>query len=98
MGQRQIFISGVLVLTVASVLAGIVPSIDVLITARIFQGLGAVLIAPSSPSIVMSRFLSNKPEMNKAMGIWGAAALAGGTDNVFLRGVIISWLDWPCFS
>jgi hypothetical protein len=33
--------------------------------------------------------------MNKAMGIWGAAAPAGGTAGVFLGGIITAWLDWP---
>jgi MFS family permease len=43
----------------------------------------------------MSLFANNKYEMNKAMGIWGAAAPAGGTAGVFLGGIITAWLDWP---
>jgi MFS family permease len=56
-----------------------------LIASRSMQGLGAALIAPYTLSIVMSLFANNKSEMNKAMGIWGAAAPAGGTAGVFLR-------------
>ncbi len=84
LGHRQIFVIGFIVLSAASVLAGMAPSIDVLIASRILQGLGAALIAPSALSIVMSLFAGNKPEMNRAMGIWGAAAPAGGTAGVFL--------------
>jgi EmrB/QacA subfamily drug resistance transporter len=94
-GQRKIFTIGFLILTGASVLAGVAASNDVLITARILQGLGAALIAPSALSIIMNLFASNKSEMNKAMGIWGAAAPAGGTAGVFLGGIITAWFDWP---
>ncbi|MGD9673681.1 MAG: MFS transporter [Candidatus Nitrosocosmicus sp.] len=94
-GQRKIFAIGFLILTGSSVLAGLAPSNDVLILGRILQGLGAALIAPAALSIVMNLFLSNRSEMNKAMGIWGAAAPAGGTAGVFLGGIITAWLDWP---
>ncbi len=95
LGHRQIFVIGFITLTAASVLAGMAPTIDVLIAARIVQGVGAALIAPSALSIVMSLFAGNKSEMNRAMGIWGAAAPAGGTAGVFLGGIITAWLDWP---
>ena len=94
-GQRKVFTIGFLILTGASVLAGVATSNDVLFTARILQGLGAALIAPSALSIVMNLFANNKSEMNKAMGIWGAAAPAGGTAGVFLGGIITAWFDWP---
>ena len=94
-GHMQIFVLGFIILTAASVLAGMAPTIDVLIAARILQGVGAALIAPSALSIVISLFAGNKSEMNRAMGIWGAAAPAGGTAGVFLGGIITAWLDWP---
>jgi len=94
-GQRKVFTIGFLLLTGASALAGIAMSNDMLITARVLQGLGAALIAPSALSIVMNLFSANKPELNKAMGIWGAAAPAGGTAGVFLGGIITAWFDWP---
>ncbi|CAN5813836.1 DHA2 family efflux MFS transporter permease subunit [soil metagenome] len=94
-GQRKIFAIGFLILTGSSVLAGLAPTNDVLILGRILQGLGAALIAPAALSIVMNLFGNNKSEMNKAMGIWGAAAPAGGTAGVFLGGIITAWFDWP---
>jgi EmrB/QacA subfamily drug resistance transporter len=94
-GQRKIFAIGFLILTGSSVLAGLAPTNDVLILGRILQGLGAALIAPAALSIVMNLFASNRSEMNKAMGIWGAAAPAGGTAGVFLGGIITAWFDWP---
>jgi len=94
-GQKRIYVIGFLVLTISSILAGIATSNDILIAARALQGLGAALIAPSALSIVMSLFANSKSEMNKGMGIWGAAAPAGGTAGVFLGGIITAWLDWP---
>ncbi|HYG00652.1 MAG TPA: MFS transporter [Candidatus Saccharimonadales bacterium] len=95
LGQRNVFTTGFLILTAASVLAGISMSNDMLITARVLQGVGAAMIAPSALSIVMNLFSTNKSEMNKAMGIWGAAAPAGGTAGVFLGGITTAWFDWP---
>lgn len=93
-GQKNLFISGFIILTVASIIAGLASSGSVLIEARAFQGLGAAFIAPSALAIVMSLFGNNRFEMNKAMGIWGAAAPAGGTAGVFLGGIITAWIDW----
>ncbi|MDQ3838034.1 MAG: MFS transporter [Thermoproteota archaeon] len=94
-GQKKIFIIGFATLTIASVIAGLAPSGIVLIVARALQGIGAALIAPSALSMVVSLFGTNKLEMNKAMGIWGASAPAGGTAGVFLGGIITAWIDWP---
>src|SRR5918992_4615436 len=93
-GQKKIFIIGFLTLTIASVIAGLAPSGVVLIVARALQGIGAALIAPSALSMVVSLFGYDKLEMNKAMGIWGASAPAGGTAGVFLGGIITAWVDW----
>ena len=94
LGQRKIFIIGLVTLTVGSIIAGLAPSGIVLIAARALQGIGAALIAPSALSLVMSLFGNSKSEMNKAMGIWGASAPAGGTAGVFLGGIITAWVDW----
>lgn len=93
-GSRKIFIVGFIILTAASIIAGLASSGSVLIAARAFQGLGAAFIAPSALAIVMTLFGNNRIEMNKAMGIWGAAAPAGGTAGVFLGGIITAWIDW----
>jgi EmrB/QacA subfamily drug resistance transporter len=93
-GQKKIFVIGFAILTVASIIAGLSSSGIVLIVARALQGIGAALIAPSALSMVVSLFGTNKLEMNKAMGIWGASAPAGGTAGVFLGGIITAWIDW----
>lgn len=93
LGQRRIFAIGFAVLTGASVLAGLAPTGDILIAARALQGIGAAFIAPAAMSMVLNLFTVPR-ERNKALGIWGAAAPAGGTAGVFLGGVITAYVDW----
>src|ERR671914_1562612 len=92
-GQHRILVIGFAILTAASVLAGLAPNGTILIAARALQGIGAALIAPSALSIVMNLF-TIPSERNKAMGFWGAAAPAGGTDGVFLGGILTAYVDW----
>jgi EmrB/QacA subfamily drug resistance transporter len=92
-GQRRIFISGFVMLTLASLLAGLAWSPSTLIVARALQGLGAALIAPAALSLVMGLFTDPR-ELAKALGYWGASAAAGGTAGVFLGGVLTEWLSW----
>ena len=93
LGARRVFVTGFVVLTGASLVAGLAGSDDVLIAARAGQGVGAALIAPAAMSIVL-RLFTTPAELGKAMGIWGASAPAGGTAGVFLGGVITEWIGW----
>jgi EmrB/QacA subfamily drug resistance transporter len=93
LGQRKIFVIGFAILTGASIVAGLAPTGDILIGARALQGIGAAFIAPAAMSMVLNLF-TIPGERNKAMGIWGAAAPAGGTAGVFLGGMITAYVDW----
>jgi EmrB/QacA subfamily drug resistance transporter len=93
-GQRRMFMWGFLVLTAASLLAGVAwnePSLNI---GHALQGFGSALIAPSALTIVMMLFSGNPKELGKALGFWGASAAAGGSAGVFLGGVITEWLSW----
>ena len=93
LGARAVFVSGFGILAASSLLAGFAWSDDVLILGGALQGVGAALIAPAAMALVMSLF-TTPAELGKAMGIWGAAAPAGGTAGVFLGGVITEWISW----
>ena len=93
-GPRRLFGAGFVILTVASLLAGIATTGTFLLIARALQGAGAALIAPAALSMVMQLFAARPPELRKALGFWGASAAAGGTAGVFLGGVITEWLSW----
>jgi EmrB/QacA subfamily drug resistance transporter len=93
-GPRRLFGAGFVVLTGASLVAGIAASAQTLLIARAAQGAGAALIAPAALSMVMGLFAARPAELRKALGFWGASAAAGGTAGVFLGGVITEWLSW----
>lgn len=92
-GARKIFIWGFALLSLASLLAGLAWSPEVLNAGRALQGLGSAFIAPAALTLVMSMF-TDPAELNKALGFWGASAAAGGSAGVFLGGVITEWLSW----
>ena len=92
-GARRVFRVGFVILTATSLLAGLSWSEEVLVAARAGQGFGAALIAPAAMALVL-RLFTEPADLGTAMGIWGAAAPAGGTAGVFLGGVITEWIDW----
>ena len=93
LGRRRIFMTGLVIVAVASLFAGFAPSEGVLIAARAAQGLGAAIIAPSALSIVTTIFRDGS-ERNKALGAWGAVAGSGGAAGVLLGGVLTDGLGW----
>ncbi|MBN1528030.1 MAG: MFS transporter [Thermoleophilaceae bacterium] len=93
LGRRRIFMTGLLIVAVASLLAGFAPSEGALIAARAAQGLGAAIIAPSALSIVTTIFRDGA-ERNRALGAWGAVAGSGGAAGVLLGGVLTDSLGW----
>src|SRR6476620_7044953 len=94
LGRRRIFILGIAVFTLASILSGLAWSASSLIVFRGIQGLGGALFAPSGLSILMTTFREGR-ERNLALGIWGAASGGGAAVGVLLGGVLTSYLSWP---
>jgi EmrB/QacA subfamily drug resistance transporter len=92
-GARKVFMWGFVILSAASLLAGVAWSEAALNAGRALQGLGSALIAPAALTLVLSKFTDPK-ELNKALGFWGASAAAGGSAGVFLGGAITEWLSW----
>jgi EmrB/QacA subfamily drug resistance transporter len=93
LGRRRVFISGLMIVAVASLLAGFASNEGQLIAARAAQGLGAAIISPSALSIVTTTFRDGA-ERNKALGAWGAVAGAGGAAGVLLGGILTDGLGW----
>jgi EmrB/QacA subfamily drug resistance transporter len=94
MGRKRVFLVGVVVFTVASLLNGLAPSSEALIVFRGVQGLGAALIAPAALSIITTTF-EEGAERTKAMGVWAAIAVGGGAVGLVLGGVLTTTLSWP---
>ena len=93
LGRRRVFMAGLIVVAVASLLAGFATSQGELIAARAAQGLGAAILSPAALSIVTNLFRDGA-ERNKALGAWGAVAGSAGAVGVLLGGVLTSGLSW----
>jgi EmrB/QacA subfamily drug resistance transporter len=93
LGRRRIFLGGIAVFTVASLLAGLAWSEPSLIGARAFQGLGAAIITPAALSILSTTFAEGR-ERNIALGAWGAVGGFGAVAGVLLGGVLTDALSW----
>jgi EmrB/QacA subfamily drug resistance transporter len=93
LGRRRIFVAGLLVFGLASLVGGLSSSPGMLIAARGVQGLGAAMLAPAALSLVTSLFPAGT-ERNKALGIWGSVAGSGAAVGVLLGGILTSGLGW----
>jgi EmrB/QacA subfamily drug resistance transporter len=93
LGRRRMFISGLVLFSLASLAGGLAQSEPWLIAARAVQGLGGAIVSPAALSIITTTF-SEGAERNRALGIWGAVAGAGGAAGVLLGGILTSGLSW----
>src|SRR5438876_9195860 len=94
LGRRRLFLAGIVLFTLASLLSGLAWSEGSLIGARGLQGLGAAIISPAALSILMTTFAEGK-ERNTALGAWGAVGAFGAVAGVLLGGVLTDLLSWP---
>ena len=94
LGRRRIFIAGVALFTLSSVLCGFAWSAGSLVAFRALEGFGGALLAPAGLSLLMTTFREGR-ERNVALGIWGAASGSGAAVGVLLGGVLTSTLSWP---
>jgi EmrB/QacA subfamily drug resistance transporter len=93
LGRRRLFMAGVAVFTLGSLLSGLAWSEASLIVTRGLQGLGGALLAPAALSIVVTTFREGR-DRNIALAVWGAASGSGGAVGVLLGGVLTSYLGW----
>jgi EmrB/QacA subfamily drug resistance transporter len=93
LGRRKVFMVGMALFAGASLAGGFATSTGFLIGARAVQGLGAAIVSPAALAIVTTTFTEGA-ERNKALGIWGAIAGAGGAAGVLLGGSLTSGLGW----
>jgi EmrB/QacA subfamily drug resistance transporter len=93
LGRRRLFIAGLVLFTVSSLLAGLAWSEASLIAARALQGLGAAVITPAALSILTTTFAEGK-ERNIALGAWGGVGAFGAVAGVLLGGVLTDALSW----
>jgi EmrB/QacA subfamily drug resistance transporter len=93
LGRRRVFMVGLSLFTVSSLLCGLSWSEQSLIAFRAVQGLGGALLAPAALSILITTFTEGR-ERNLALGLWGAASGTGGAAGVLFGGVLTSYFSW----
>ena len=93
LGRRRVFVAGIVLFTVCSLLDGLAWSEASLIAFRCAQGLGAALISPAALSILTTTFPEGR-DRNRALGIWAAASASGGAVGGILGGALTTWLGW----
>jgi EmrB/QacA subfamily drug resistance transporter len=93
LGRKRVFMTGLVIFSVGSLLCGLAWSEASLIGARALQGLGAATITPSALSILTTTFREGR-ERNIALGAWGAVGGFGAAAGVLLGGIITDLLSW----
>jgi EmrB/QacA subfamily drug resistance transporter len=93
-GRKRLFLIGLVIFTVASLLNGLAVSSEMLIGSRALQGLGAALISPAALSIISTTF-SEGVERARALGVWAAIAIGGSAVGLILGGVLTQSFSWP---
>jgi len=91
-GQKNLYMIGMAIFTLASLWCGLAPNVESLITARVVQGLGASLMTPQTMSLITLMFPPNARGV--AMSIWGATAGVASLVGPILGGVLVDALNW----
>jgi EmrB/QacA subfamily drug resistance transporter len=92
-GRRRMFLAGLALFGVSSLLGGLAPSPWVLISARVLQGVGAAAFVPASLSLLTATFTEDE-ERNRAIGVYGAMAALGFVVGMVGGGTITELLGW----
>jgi len=91
-GQRNVYLVGMAVFTLAATACAFAPTIEWLIFARAIQGLGASLLNPQPLSIINRIFPVTK--RGAAMGVWSAVASSSGLFGPVVGGFLVGLIDW----
>lgn len=92
-GAKTIYLSGLGVFTLASLLCGVAPDAGTLIAARMLQGLGAALFMPSSLSLLTHAY-EDEHVRNRMLAAWSAIVAVAGAAGPLLGGVLIHQFGW----
>lgn len=93
LGRRRMFMIGVGLFAASSLVCGLAWSDQVLVAARVVQGVAAAIMAPTALSLLMTVF-EEGPERNRALGIWGGIGGVGATSGLLIGGPVTAGLGW----
>jgi EmrB/QacA subfamily drug resistance transporter len=90
--RRQVFMTGMLVFTAASLASGFASQAGELIAARGFQGVGAALMTPAALSLIMTSYEGS--QRARGLALWGAIGGLGIAAGVVVGGALTTWAGW----
>ncbi|MBV9836691.1 MAG: MFS transporter, partial [Solirubrobacterales bacterium] len=93
-GRKRLFVAGVALFSLASLLNGLAQSSGMLVVGRGLQGLGGALVSPAALSIITTTF-PEQDERTKALGVWSAIAAGGGAVGLLMGGLLTDLASWP---
>ncbi|MCC8244952.1 MFS transporter [Saccharothrix luteola] len=92
-GQRRVLIAGMFLFSAASLAAGLASSPEVLVGARVVQGMGAAMLAPTTLAVINTTFTAEGARA-KAFGAWAASGGVGGMAGAVVGGALTTGLSW----
>jgi EmrB/QacA subfamily drug resistance transporter len=93
LGRRRVFIAGILVFSLASLLGGFATDQAWLLAARAIQGVGGAFAAPTALSLIAVTFPEGPPR-NRAMGVYAGMSIAGGAVGLLASGLLLTFANW----
>ncbi|HEY1622577.1 MAG TPA: MFS transporter [Streptosporangiaceae bacterium] len=93
LGRRRIFIGGILLFTVASLVGGFATDQAWLLAARAVQGVGGALAAPTALALIAVTFPEGPPR-NRAMGVYATMSVAGSAVGLIVGGLLTTYASW----
>ncbi|PSM45434.1 MFS transporter [Streptomyces dioscori] len=93
LGRRRVFVFGVLLFVLASLLGGLSQESWQLLAARSLQGVGGAIASPTALSLITTTFREG-PERNRAFGVFAAVSAGGSAIGLLAGGLLVEWLDW----
>ena len=92
-GRKRVFLLGLGLFTLASLVGGLAQNDAWLLGARVAQGLGGAVLAPATLTILTTTFPEG-PRRARALGVWSALAGAGGAAGALLGGILTDLASW----
>lgn len=91
-GRRRVYLVGMALFSLASLVGGFAHDTTWLTTARAAQGLGGAVLSPATLTLIVTTYRG--PKLARALGAWSAMAAAGGATGALLGGILTAELSW----